>query len=80
MITVGLLLGADKESTVKQMNEIFEFEKNLAIIYESKDKVRETDQIYHKMTVAELQSLCPAVGTFLFICIENVTNFPRVRK
>lgn len=62
MINVGLLLGAEKESTKKQMDEIFEFEKKLSEIYEDRERLQQADQIYHKMNIEELQRLCPAVS------------------
>lgn len=61
MINVGLLLGAEKESTKKQMDEIFEFEKKLSEIYEDRERLQQADQIYHKMNIEELQRLCPAI-------------------
>lgn len=61
LITVALLLGGKQDNVVQQTNEIFEFEKKLSHIFEKKEHTKQSDQIYHKMTVAELLSLAPAV-------------------
>ena len=62
MLKVGKLLGGEPNSTAVQMEEVYQFEKNLAELYEPKEKLRNTEQIYHKMTVADLQQLAPAVS------------------
>ena len=62
MVKVGSLLGGEINSTRHQMEEVFQLEKKLAEIYEPKDRLRNMEQIYHKMTVAELQQLAPAVS------------------
>lgn len=54
-------MGGEINSTRHQMEEVFQLEKKLAEIYEPKDRLRNMEQIYHKMTVAELQQLAPAV-------------------
>eukprot|EP00794_Sanderia_malayensis_P006516 gene6516-7260_t len=59
MVDVGKLLGG--ENVENQMREVFEFEKKLASIYESKETLRKADQIHNKMTVEQLQDLCPAI-------------------
>lgn len=61
MVKVGSHLGGEINSTRHQMEEVFQLEKKLAEIYEPKDRLRNMEQIYHKMTVAELQQLAPAV-------------------
>ena len=43
------------------MEEVFQFEKKLAEIYEPKEHLRNMEEIYHKITVADLQQLAPAV-------------------
>lgn len=67
MVKVGTLLGGEANSTRHQMEEVFQLEKKLAEIYEPKERLRDMEKIYHKMTVAELQQLAPAVreGGFL---------------
>ena len=54
-------MGGEINSTRHHMEEVFQLEKKLAEIYEPKDRLRNMEQIYHKMTVAELQQLAPAV-------------------
>ena len=65
MVNVGVLLGGDPNSTRVEMGKVFEFERKLAEIYEPKEKMRQTEKIYHKMTIADLQKLAPAVRTYI---------------
>lgn len=63
MEKTAMELGAeDKKDVVKQMNEILIFERNLAKLYEDKEKQRYTENIYNKMTIADLQQLAPSVS------------------
>ena len=66
MVKTGLLLGGEQEKAQREMNDVFEFERKLALIYEPKERLRQADKIHHKMTVEELQDLCPAVSTICF--------------
>ncbi|XP_065063814.1 endothelin-converting enzyme 2-like isoform X2 [Rhopilema esculentum] len=61
MVETGLLLGGEKKKTEEAMEEVFQFEKKLATIYEAKDKLRKAEKIHHTMTVEQLQDLCPAI-------------------
>ncbi|XP_071219129.1 endothelin-converting enzyme 2-like isoform X2 [Salvelinus alpinus] len=61
MVELGLLLGGDKNSTQSQMQQILDFETTLANITISQDKCCDKEKIYHKITIAELQLLAPAV-------------------
>ncbi|XP_056118554.1 endothelin-converting enzyme 2b isoform X1 [Rhinichthys klamathensis goyatoka] len=61
MIELGLLLGGDKNSTRGQMQQILDFETALANITVPQDERRDEEKIYHKITIAELQVLAPAV-------------------
>uniref|UniRef100_A0A673Y7K8 endothelin-converting enzyme 1 n=1 Tax=Salmo trutta TaxID=8032 RepID=A0A673Y7K8_SALTR len=61
MVELGLLLGGDKNSTQSQMQQILDFETTLANITMSQDKCCDKEKIYHKITIAELQLLAPAV-------------------
>lgn len=61
MVKVGTLLGGELNATRAQMEEVFQFEKKLAEIYEPKEHLRNMEEIYHKITVADLQQLAPAV-------------------
>ena len=68
MVTTGILLGGEKSSVMKQSLEIFEFEKKLSSIYESKEKLQtSSEKVYNKITVADLLKLCPAVRALLII-------------
>ncbi|MCJ8740172.1 hypothetical protein PDJAM_G00055850 [Pangasius djambal] len=61
MVELGLLLGGDKNSTQSQMQQILDFETALANITVPQDERRDEEKIYHKITIAELQTLAPAV-------------------
>ena len=61
MVKIGVLLGGEPNDTQSKMDKVFEFERSLAKIYEPKEKLRQTEKIYHKMTIADLQKLAPAV-------------------
>lgn len=67
MVKVSTLLGGEANSTRHQMEEVFQLEKKLAQIYEPKERLRDMEKIYHKMTVAELQQLAPAVSETGFL-------------
>ena len=64
MVKVGTLLGGELNATRAQMEEVFQFEKKLAEIYEPKERLRNMEEIYHKITVADLQQLAPAVRKY----------------
>lgn len=55
-------MGAEENATKVQMEEVFEFEKKLAEIYEPKEKLRINKDVYHKMKMEDLQQLAPAVS------------------
>uniref|UniRef100_A0A8C1D8L3 endothelin-converting enzyme 1 n=1 Tax=Cyprinus carpio carpio TaxID=630221 RepID=A0A8C1D8L3_CYPCA len=61
MVELGLLLGGDKNSTRVQMQQILDFETVLANITVPQDERRDEEKIYHKITIADLQVLAPAV-------------------
>uniref|UniRef100_A0A674NPB9 endothelin-converting enzyme 1 n=1 Tax=Takifugu rubripes TaxID=31033 RepID=A0A674NPB9_TAKRU len=61
MVELGTLLGGEKGSTHLQMQQILDFEKALANITVPQDQRRDEEKIYHKVSVAELQLLAPAV-------------------
>ncbi|XP_055369767.1 endothelin-converting enzyme 2b isoform X2 [Betta splendens] len=61
MVELGMLLGGEKSSTQLQMQQILEFETALANITVPQDQRRDEEKIYHKITIAELQLLAPAV-------------------
>uniref|UniRef100_A0A3Q4B3X3 endothelin-converting enzyme 1 n=1 Tax=Mola mola TaxID=94237 RepID=A0A3Q4B3X3_MOLML len=61
MVELGMLLGGERSSTRLQMQQILDFETMLANITVPQDQRRDEEKIYHKMTIAELQLLAPAV-------------------
>ena len=62
MVKTAMLLGANnKVNVLKQMNEVLQFERNLAKIYEPKRKLKDSEKIYNKMTIADLQQMAPSV-------------------
>ena len=73
MITTALLLGGEKSSVVRQAYEVLQFEKKLASIYEKRDALKKADQLYNRITVGELLTLCPAVSALL-VC-DFVSDF-----
>lgn len=61
MVELGTLLGGQRESTTSQMKQILEFETVLANLTVPQDQRRDEEKIYHKVSIAELQTLAPAV-------------------
>ncbi|XP_067392568.1 endothelin-converting enzyme 2 [Emydura macquarii macquarii] len=61
MVELGMLLGGLKVSTQEQMEQVLEFETLLANITVPQDERRDDEKIYHKMSIAELQALAPAI-------------------
>ncbi|XP_051933321.1 endothelin-converting enzyme 2b [Hippocampus zosterae] len=61
MVELGTLLGASPAVAAEQMRQILDFETRLAGITVPQDQRRDEEKIYHKVTVAELQTLAPAV-------------------
>ncbi|CAL8363196.1 unnamed protein product [Merluccius merluccius] len=61
MVELGLLLGGSRNSTEQQMRQILELETALANITVPQDQRRDEEKLYHKITIAELQVLAPAV-------------------
>ncbi|CAB3998205.1 endothelin-converting enzyme 1-like [Paramuricea clavata] len=62
MVKTAMLLGAnDKANVIKQMNEVLQFERNVAKIYEPKGKLKDSENIYNKMTIADLQQMAPSI-------------------
>uniref|UniRef100_A0A8C8RHB8 endothelin-converting enzyme 1 n=1 Tax=Pelusios castaneus TaxID=367368 RepID=A0A8C8RHB8_9SAUR len=61
MVELGMLLGGEKVSTQEQMEQVLEFETLLANVTVPQDERRDDEKIYHKITIAELQALAPAI-------------------
>lgn len=62
MVELSLLLGGDKNSTQSQMQQILDFETELANITVPPDELRDEEKIYHKITIAELQVCMRLLG------------------
>ncbi|MGH0175050.1 UNVERIFIED_CONTAM: hypothetical protein FKN15_069533, partial [Acipenser sinensis] len=62
MAELGMLLGGDHNTTQAQMQQILDFETTLANITVPQDERRDEEKIYHKMTVADLQTLAPVIN------------------
>ncbi|CAH2248424.1 endothelin-converting enzyme 2 [Pelobates cultripes] len=60
MVDVGLLLGGSLGSIESQMEQILEFETQLANLTVPQDERRDEEKIYNRMTVGDLQILSPA--------------------
>ncbi|RVE65304.1 hypothetical protein OJAV_G00134660 [Oryzias javanicus] len=76
MVELGMLLGGEKSATLVQMQQILEFETALANITVPQDQRRDEEKIYHKVTIAELQALAPAVDwlEFLTSAVSELIN------
>ncbi|XP_008941864.1 PREDICTED: endothelin-converting enzyme 2, partial [Merops nubicus] len=61
MVELGTLLGGAPEPTRLQMQEVLDFETQLANITVPQAERRDDEKIYHKMNIAELQALAPAI-------------------
>ncbi|KAL2301263.1 hypothetical protein Nmel_011830 [Mimus melanotis] len=61
MVELGTLLGGTPEPTRLQMQQVLDFETQLANITVPQAERRDDEKIYHKMSIAELQLLAPAI-------------------
>ncbi|NXR07632.1 ECE2 enzyme, partial [Semnornis frantzii] len=61
MVELGTLLGGAPEPTRLQMQQVLDFETQLANITVPQAERRDDEKIYHKMSIAELQELAPAI-------------------
>lgn len=55
MVELGTLLGGTPEPTRLQMQQVLDFETQLANITVPQAERRDDEKIYHKMSIAELQ-------------------------
>lgn len=55
MVELGMLLGGGPEPTHLQMQQVLDFETQLANITVPQAERRDDEKIYHKMSIAELQ-------------------------
>ncbi|XP_053161465.1 endothelin-converting enzyme 2 isoform X5 [Hemicordylus capensis] len=67
MVELGMLLGGAKASTEEQMQEVLEVEIQLANLTVPQDERRDDEKIYHKLSIAELQTLAPAIDWLDFM-------------
>ncbi|XP_048361929.1 endothelin-converting enzyme 2 isoform X2 [Sphaerodactylus townsendi] len=67
MVELGTLLGGAKASTEEQMQQVLELEIQLANLTVPQDERRDDEKIYHKLTIAELQVLAPAIDWLDFM-------------
>ncbi|XP_066475738.1 endothelin-converting enzyme 2 [Tiliqua scincoides] len=67
MVELGMLLGGAKASTEEQMQEVLELEIQLANLTVPQDERRDDEKIYHKLNIAELQALAPAIDWLDFM-------------
>ncbi|KAM7398723.1 hypothetical protein PAMP_018040 [Pampus punctatissimus] len=67
MVELGMLLGGERVAAHLQMQQILDFETALANITVPQDQRRDEEKIYHKVTIAELQLLAPAVDWLDFL-------------
>ncbi|XP_062987940.1 endothelin-converting enzyme 2 isoform X2 [Elgaria multicarinata webbii] len=67
MVELGMLLGGAKASTEEQMQQVLELETQLANLTVPQDERRDDEKIYHKLNIAELQVLAPAIDWLDFI-------------
>ncbi|XP_009328916.1 PREDICTED: endothelin-converting enzyme 2-like, partial [Pygoscelis adeliae] len=61
MVELGTLLGGPSDPTRLQMQQVLDFETQLANITVPQAERRDDEKIYHKMSIAELQALAPAI-------------------
>lgn len=63
MTKIGILLGAENENvTRKQMQDIIDFETNIAEITVPNEDRRDEESLYNLMTLTELQDLAPFIN------------------
>ncbi|XP_066097097.1 endothelin-converting enzyme 2 isoform X5 [Saccopteryx bilineata] len=67
MEELGVLLGGQPASTREQMRQVLELEIQLANITVPQDQRRDEEKIYHKMSIAELQTLAPSMDWLEFL-------------
>lgn len=62
-LQIGELLGGEKNSTRKQMQDVIQFETKLARIMTSPENRRDKEKLYNLMSLNELQRKAPFVST-----------------
>ncbi|XP_028587545.1 endothelin-converting enzyme 2 isoform X1 [Podarcis muralis] len=67
MVELGMLLGGARASTEEQMQQVLDLETELANLTVPQDERRDDEKIYHKLNIAGLQVLAPAIDWLDFI-------------
>ncbi|XP_034989036.2 endothelin-converting enzyme 2 [Zootoca vivipara] len=67
MVELGMLLGGARASTEEQMQQVLDLEIELANLTVPQDERRDDEKIYHKLNIAGLQILAPAIDWLDFI-------------
>ncbi|KAI5749978.1 hypothetical protein M8J76_011853 [Diaphorina citri] len=66
MTKIGVLLGGEEKTTREHMRHVIQFETELANITEKDEDRRDEENIYHRMSIAELQELAPFISWHQF--------------
>jgi len=61
MVSVAVLLGADRDTAAKELKESLEFEISLAHASQAREKRRNATRLYNPMRIDELHTLAPMV-------------------
>lgn len=79
MVELGTLLGGTPEPTRLQMQQVLDFETQLANITVPQAERRDDEKIYHKMSIAELQvgTAQSSLGTPFWDIWGDVQRAPR---
>ncbi|XP_017767260.1 PREDICTED: endothelin-converting enzyme 1 isoform X2 [Eufriesea mexicana] len=72
MTKIGVLLGGEKNSTRKQMQDVIEFETKLARIMTPQDKRLDKEKLYNAMSLDVLQRQAPFMSWVHYF--QNVTS------
>uniref|UniRef100_A0A8C4QLS0 endothelin-converting enzyme 1 n=1 Tax=Eptatretus burgeri TaxID=7764 RepID=A0A8C4QLS0_EPTBU len=67
MVDVGMLLGGQENSTHEQMQQVLQLETAIANITSSQEDHRDEEAMYHRMSIAELQDLAPAIDWLSYL-------------
>lgn len=80
MTKVGVLLGGEENKTREQMLDVIDFETRLANITVPSEERRDEEELYHKMSISDVQKLAPFIDWLkLFnslLSVANITILP----
>ena len=71
-VRVAVLLGADEEVAEKDMQDVLDFEVQLANVTTPQEKRHDTGAMYTKVTVEQLQEQVPEVRHKLLSCFCKI--------